>query len=423
MDKNQENYRYLKQRCEVILDLITQEVETNMGGVKRTEKVLVPTYDKYPSIWIRDVAMNAECGLIDSELLKKHILYFAKYAQNGKDDLKLENQLVVPAWTVADHLNYNGRPVYYPGTCADGNDQGDGDWGYFPSHDDNYYFIHMLYVYIQQTGDYGILDEVCSDMKIIERMEKAWEGYNIDEETDLCESHLPFYTVDWGFTDTVIKTGLLLFSSLLRYLTAKEFSELLIYRGEEQKASVYIARAEKIRESILETFWDGSGWLYSATRLCHQYDVWGTLYAIYIGILPEELEKKAVETVAQAYINHEISVHGYVRMIRTVDDNKYGQSWEATNVRLTQPNHYQNGGYWASASGWLFYALSKHSIELAFECINAYVLHTRKYEEEGAPFEFINVTSTYWEGKLAGTCATLPYAGAKRIVEEMEQNV
>lgn len=414
------NFEYLKKTCINILGAITQQTETEFGGERKTEPVLVPTFDKYPSIWVRDVAMNIECGLVDAELIKKHIVYFAKYAQNGSEDLILKNNLVVPAWTVADHLNYNGKPVYYPGTYSDGNDQGTGEFGYYPSMDDNYYLIHMVYVYIKQSGDYAILDEECIGMTLADRMKKAWEGYHIDEKTDLCYSHLPFYTVDWGFTDSIVKSGLLMFPSLLRYQSAVEMSELCKNIGDTELSEYYITHADRVKNNILKYFWDGSGWLYSATELCHQYDVWGTAYAIYIGILPKELEKRAVDTIADSYKKGHISVHGYLRMIRTVDDDKFGQSWQATYTLLTKPGNYQNGGYWASASGWLFYALYKSDVALAEECIDKFVKHTKQYEKDGAPFEFINKSSTYWEGKLAGTCATLPYAGAKRIYEEIK---
>jgi len=413
-----DNMAYIENVCRKVLDAITQERETEFDGIKKNEKVVLPSYNKYPSIWVRDFAMNIECGLFDAELIKKHILYFAKYGQNGKCDLQLKNKQVVPAWTVTDHLNFNGKPVYFPGTYSDTDNQGAGEYGFYPSLCDNYYFVHMVYEYIKQTGDYGILDEICSDVVLLERIEKAWIGYNIDEETELCYSRLPFYTVDWGFTDTIMKSGLLLFSSLLRYKTAVELFEIFSKQGKAEKAEYYAKHAEKVKNSIIKTFWDGSGWLYSATGLCHQYDVWGTLYAIYIGILPTEIEKTAVKTIAKAYQDGLISVHGYVRMIRTVDDDKFGQSWEAPQTYSTKQDNYQNGGYWATASGWLFYALAKADVDLAKSCIDEYVKHTKKYEAEGSPFEFINKASTYWEGKLYGTSGALTYAGAKRITED-----
>jgi len=67
-----ENVRYLEDVATSILDAITQQTETEFDGVKKVEPVLVPTYDKYPSIWVRDVAMNAECGMIAPSLLKRH---------------------------------------------------------------------------------------------------------------------------------------------------------------------------------------------------------------------------------------------------------------------------------------------------------------------------------------------------------------
>ena len=417
--KWEETAQYLKEMCGKVLDAITHEVEAEFDGEKKHEKVVLPSYNKYPSVWIRDFAMNMDCEMMDADLVKEHILRFANYAQNGGELLELKNNLKVPAWAMADHLNYNGRPVYFPGTYSDSDDQGTGKFGFYPSLCDNYYFVHMVCSYIKQTGDYGILDQLCSGISLSERVEKAWEGYNIDEKTDLCFSSMPYYTVDWGFNDTVMKSGLLLFSSLLRFMTAKELSELCLKRGNDKKAEFYSAHAEKIKYSIIRTFWDGSGWLYSATGLCHQYDVWGTLFAIYIGILPTELEELAIKAIAKAYRDGIISESGYVRMIRTTDDAYEGQAWEALKPGSTEPNHYQNGAYWATPSGWLFYALAKEDMELAKQCIDEFVEHTKAFEDKGAPFEFISPQSTCWEGEFYGTSATLPYAGLKRIISEI----
>ena len=423
-DTLSKNIAYLKQRAEFILEQCTKVVETSFGGKPNVEPVLVPCGDlKYPSIWIRDCAMNSESELIGKEMMRKHLAIIAAYGQNGDRDLKLANHLTVPAWTIADHVNYNGRPVYFPGTYDDGDDQGDGHFGFYPSHDDNYYFVEFAHTYIRLTGDVGILDEEFSGMTLMDRLQRAWEGYHIDPETQLCSGSEPYFTIDWGFCDMIKKTGLFLFPSLLRFQSAIMLAELCEKTNRQDKAAYYKNKASTLSNNIVKTFFDEpSGWLYSATQIGHQYDVWGTMYAVYIGVLPPEVEQRCVQAIARAYQDGtSIAVFGYVRQIRTCDD-KAGSAWEALAKDPGYPR-YQNGGYWASASGWLFYALAKHDMNLACKCIDEYTEHTQKYADDGAPYEWINTAMTTVEGRYAGTCATLPYIGAKRVADLLSMRV
>lgn len=417
-DRLSQNLAYMKQRAEIVLKHCTKVVETNFGGVPNVEPVLIPAGDgKYPSIWTRDCAMNSECGLIDGKTMRKHLAVIASYGQNGDAEWKLANDLVVPPWAVADHVNYNGRPVYFPGTYDDGDNQGDGHFGFYPPHDDNYYFVEFAHTYVRLTGDVGILNESFSGVTLIERLRHAWEGYNIDPATQLCFSQQPHFTVDWGFCDMIRKTGLLLFPSLLRFHAAELLAELCEKLNRADDAAYYKAKASEISGNVAKTFFDDrTGWLFSATAIGRQYDVWGTMYAVYVGALAPDLEQQAVRAIAEAYQDGTcIAAFGYVRQIRRRDDRN-GTAWESLGFDVGYPN-YQNGGYWASVSGWLFYALAKFDLNLASKCINEYAEHTRQYEHDGAPYEWINADMTRMECRYAGTCTTLPYIGGVRVAE------
>jgi len=57
-------------------------------------------------------------------------------------------------------------------------------------------------------------------------LEFAFESYNIDGKTELPFCNLERHTVDWRFCDSIKKSGLLLFPSLLRYKSALSLKEI-----------------------------------------------------------------------------------------------------------------------------------------------------------------------------------------------------
>ena len=127
-----------------IIDDCTFSKMTKYFGEEKTLKILLPSGDeKYFSFWVRDCAMMAESKLIPDELLKQYIEITANCGQNGEDTIYLENGLFVPPYAVADHINYDGKPVYFPGTYSSDMNQGDGSFGFFPPFCDNFYFILM----------------------------------------------------------------------------------------------------------------------------------------------------------------------------------------------------------------------------------------------------------------------------------------
>lgn len=145
----------------------------------------------------------------------------------------------------------------------------------------------MVGAYVEQSGDWEILKEEYNGLKIEESLEGAFAGYNIEPQSDLCISNIKKHTVDWGFVDSIKKSGKLLMASLLRYNAAKKL-QMLFYKKAE-KFEYYKSKAEKIKESVLSEFYDNTtGWLYSATGMGKQYDVWATAYAVFLDLIREE---------------------------------------------------------------------------------------------------------------------------------------
>ena len=353
--------------------------------------------------------MMAESGLIPDDLLKCYIEIIATAGQNGKDTLFLENGLTVPPYAIADHINYDGKPVYFPGTYSSGSDQGDGCFGYYPPFCDNYYYIMMVGYYVKQSGDKDILHKKFRNLILSDILEYAFRGYNIDSQTGLCVSEEEKYTVDWGFVDGVKKSGKLLMASLLRYNAAKTLQKLFCEIAE--KHLYYKNEAEKIKNNILSVFYDeNTGWFYSATGICKQYDVWATAYALYSGITSNQ---QTIKALTDAYINKTAVIDGYIRHILTTDDYSDSTAWQSSIIPY---NTYQNGAYWATPTGWYAYALSLVNKDLAFRLLTDFQKHTKHYESSGAPFEWINSDTTDFSGINYGTSGVMPYIGLQKIL-------
>lgn len=401
--------KYLKDLASETITRCTFMKTMQYNGTTEELLVLLPSGDEcYTSFWIRDCVMMVESGLVPTDLVKKYIAIFASCGQNGKETRYLENGLIVPPYAVADHVNYNGRPVFYPGTYADGENQGNGSYGTYPPFCDNFFFVMLVDFYIAQSGDVHILQQKFDGIDLLTRMEYALKGYNIDAETELCRSDEDAFTVDWGFVDTIKKTGLLLMASLLRYRAALVLAK---YTGESaDKGTYYRELAKKISDNIMKVFYDTeSGWLYSATGIGHQHDVWATAYAVCAGVLKEE---KTYQALQKAYMEKTAIVNGCVRHILTTEDFSEKSAWEQTR---TDKGSYQNGGYWATATGWYARALWDYDQEISNAILEDFIEHTKKYRLQGAPYEWINEDTTKFAGCGYGTSGVLPYTAFKDI--------
>ncbi|MBQ4082445.1 MAG: hypothetical protein IJC55_04020 [Clostridia bacterium] len=376
------------------------------GTMHQTEVLLPSGDEKYPSFWVRDAAMMAESGLIADADLKRYIEIIATHGQNGAEALTLQNGLCVPPYTIADHINYDAKPVFFPGTYQSGSDQGSGRYGYFPPFCDNYYFITMVGYYIEQSADRAILNTQYNGLTLWQRMCLAFEGYNIDPHSQLCVSDAQKYTVDWGFTDTIKKSGKLLMASLLRYNAA-----LTMHRLQQDQRYAEIART--IKKNVVETFYDkASGWFYSATEIGHQFDVWATAYAVYLGIATEQ---NTLQALYRAYVDGTAVVDGYVRQILTDHDHAADSAWESA---VSAYNRYQNGGYWSTPTGWYAYALYRYNGKI--DILEDFLRHTEQYDEVGSPFEWINAACDAYDGAHYGTSGVLPYIALQRILQEQQ---
>lgn len=373
------------------------------------QPLLLPSGDeKYTAFWVRDSAMMAESGLVADADLYRYITLIATCGQNGATARHLAHGLVIPPYAVTDHINYNGKPVFFPGTYDDGEDQGDGIWGTYPPFCDNYYFILMAGQYVAQTGDTAILGKTFAGMTLADRLAKACEGYNLDPETGLCVSDYNHHTVCWGFTDSVRMNGKLLFASLLRLAAIRTMARL--FPGKD-----YDTAAEALRATVLDTFYDEeSGWFWSSTGADRQHDVWGTAYAVFLGVADRDRAQRTSATMSAAYRDGRAGANGYIRHILCGEDAVPGvTAWARCGV----PGMiYQNGPDWATPLGWYAVAVALTDRPTAVRMLDDFLDHTERNADRGTPFEWMTRDGQLCSGLRYGTSGVLPYIGACRIL-------
>ncbi len=398
----------LKQLAQETIQDCTFRKEVAMeSGLNQIDLLLPSGDEKYKSFWVRDAAMMAESLLVDSANLKQYIELIATCGQNGRETLYLDNGLKVPPYAVADHINYNGRPVFFPGTMNDGTDQGIGKYGFYPPFCDNFYFVIMVGAYVRQTGNRQLLHQVYKEIPLINRLEYAVQSYNIHPETQLCFSEEDYFTVDWGFVDAVKKSGFLAFASLLRYRAYMVLSEL----NPEQKM-IYTKQATQIQSSLMNLLYDReAGLFYSATGIGHQHDVWATAYALCIGALKDERAAKALTALYEKGVV--TTLGSYVRHVIKTEDVSDTCTWESTFLRY---NSYQNGGYWATPIGWYARALYDYNPTIGEAFLQAFIDHTDAHREEGAPYEWLHPETGVTDGHRYGTSGVLPYVAFMDLI-------
>lgn len=381
--------------------------------------LVTPGKDTYHAFWVRDFSMALDSGLFEAEEISNHLLLICR-TQNGPEERTLANGLHLPPWSIPDHINYNGLPTFYPGTYATGTDQGDGAFGRVPPIDDHYEFIHIAYALWKMTGGTAILRQEVGSVSVFERLRHAFVAPAVDKTTGLAQTSEDDRAVGYGFLDGVTQTGSLLFASLLRYRAAGELSELSRALDQPELAASYGRLREQIRRSLVPTFaapGEIGGWLRASTSLSRQADVWGTLFALHLGVLDEATAQTARATIVDAVRRGTIVLEGGVRQVPTDMDYSGKSAWERCRWRV---NTYQNGGYWHTATGWLVATLWSVDRRLAHQVFDDMITHLRRYdyrrgEGYGAPWEVFGEKGLARQNPVYMTSVALPYGILKAL--------
>jgi hypothetical protein len=205
----------------------------------------------------------------------------------------------------------------------------------------------------------------------------------------------------YGFTDTIGKQGDVLFCSLLYVQACRQLADLLDVLDRGQDARRWRETGRRITASIDSVFWDANTGLFrAASDQCPEHDIWGSAFAVYLGVADDE-QARAIAAYFQRHYD-EIVQAGQIRHLPG------GVYWKkASCARDT----YQNGAYWATPTGWFVYTLDRVDPALADRTVIDMVRHFQTY---GA-CEWIFGTKRQLPNYLAS--AALPLAGIRAMLE------
>jgi hypothetical protein len=311
----------------------------------------------YPAFWVRDAVMMLGADFVPAPEIEGWIRLMASTVP--REDWNLRPGAFVPAFAVPDHINFDGRPTYYPGTYDSGTKQGGKPFGKYPPLDDHFYFITAAYEHWKLSHDQALfrsrLATATGEMTLAALCERVYLVAPSDAASGLVVSGdvETENAKDWGFCDTVFKSGKLLFPSVLKYNAATQLAELFSAVGDPTKSRRYRDEARRLRKAISKTFRRDDGWLRSATLVGNQPDVWGTAFAVWSGAVEESTAKNASRALAGAYRAKTAVRAGLVRHILTTDSTNSGL-WQKC---IAEAGTYQNGGYWGTPSGWYIAAM------------------------------------------------------------------
>jgi hypothetical protein len=288
----------------------------------------------YEAFWLRDYEYTLEGAIgaySDRELTDACRLFVRSLRADGAG---------------VDCVKFDGTPIYMPGY---------GSMGKNPVADGSQFTVGVAYHTYRKIKDRKLLEE------IIEPLVKTMNAVPRNPETQLV--HIKPSAAEWercpyGFTDTVRKQGDELFCSLLFVQASRQLAELLGELGRKDDAEKWKKESETVAASIRKVFWDSQiGLFRAATVRCKEPDIWGSAFAVYLGVADGAQSRAIAEYFKKHYA--ELVQHGQIRHLPG------GVYWEQACDRDT----YQNGGYWATPAGWFVYALDLADPRLADQTV------------------------------------------------------
>ena len=390
-----EDLAFLKQMVKDVMDssrIYPNQLISDNFGPNLTGGILIRPggRNSYPAFWIRDYAMSIQSGFVTQEEQKHMLLLTAK---TQSDEFKFTKWgSFIPKGAVADHIRIDdGKPIYFPGTYSYEN-QGDKKWGMQPPFCDQFFFIQMAFHYVTSFSAFHSLNENINGIRLLDRLELAYQMPPIDSITGLIEVNNENRGVDFGFRDAINITGKLCFASLLKYQASLQLAHLFQELGDKKKALMYKNEATKIKKSIIKTFKNKDGMLFASTETSAQADVWATSLAIHFDVLRGNNRLKAAKHLLQGYISGELSQNGNIRHILKSDDFNENLSWEKS---LVPKDTYQNGAYWGTPVGWVCKAIAYVDQVAAQKLASEYIQDLREGDfrkggDFGAPWECFN---------------------------------
>ena len=356
----------------------------------------------YEAFWLRDYEYALEGSI--SSFSDKELL----------DACRLFVRSLNPDGAGVDCVKFDGTPIYKPGY---------GSLGENPVADGGPFTVGVAFHTYRKTKDAKLLGEM------LPLLVRTMGAVPRNPETGLVhiDPKRAWDRCPYGFTDSVRKQGDVLFDSLLFVQACRQLSELLKKKEDGtggtpaptvrnqpnpvaagfqpagaadgragkpaptvgnrsnpvaagvppadpvvDEARKWQEEANRVTASIRKVFWDGDiGLFRAATVKCREHDIWGSAFAVFLGVA-EPAQSKAIAHYFKTHYD-QIVQHGQIRHLPG------GVYWELCLETASPRDYYQNGAYWATPTGWFVYTLDLADPALADRTILDMVSHFKQH--------------------------------------------
>ncbi len=375
----------------------------------------------YTAFWPRDAVMMLGAGFIEAAEVEDWIRLMSSVVV-GPEDWKVRPGVVIPAYAMPDHINFDGQGSFYPGNYKSGRKQGGKPFGKYPPLDDHFYFITAVYEHWKLTGSTALfrspMKTTFAGIRLSDLCDRVFRVAPADPETGIpvAGDVETDNAKDFGFCDAQFKSGKLLFPSVLKFVAAKQLAEVYEAAGETEKAQSYRQEARRIQGAIPPAFYHpdaahlGEGWLHSATLVANQPDVWGSAFAVWAGAIDGPVAGQVARALVRAYREKTAVRRGCVRHILTTDPKG---GWEKS---LNAPGTYQNGGYWGAATGWYIAAIHRVDPAAAASMARDYIAFLKddsRPDGTAQAWEWFSPDTGQYINNLYVATVALPYVSLK----------
>jgi hypothetical protein len=201
--------------------------------------------------------------------------------------------------------------------------------------------VQLFNAYAVATGDFDL---------VYANLDAFWKMLAVlphEKETGLIWIDPENPHTGYGFTDQVAKTGRELFCSLLvlQALTTVSQWAATCRRPDLREQSDQWRTA--IRSNLSLLWAEREGMFYAASEDCRQLDIWGSVYACRLGVLPSAQYEAIVQWLATNHNRFE-----YMGHLRHLPEPQFWCRIIPPFEASLHPGEFQNGPYWSTPSGW-----------------------------------------------------------------------
>lgn len=215
--------------------------------------------------------------------------------------------------------------------------------------------------------------------------------------------------IGWGFQDDIVSTGYEAMTSMMRFRALNQLSEMATAAGETSNATAYSTEAALIPASLETQLYDGTVHLFhNASTQNTQHSVMASAFAVVQNCVSSTVKAQICAKLLAGLPGNadDLAGKGFVQNGQ-ISHLPLNETWSV--VRGSHPaGTYQEGGYWAVGTGWVYQAVALVDLGQANTLLQSYVSYCRAQPFATSPPEASNSLIPYLGSPNYVVSACLP---------------